>query len=88
MNGQNSSPKNGANGNPWLGLLGKLDPTTAILVAVMGGGNLLATFNGNDTSKRELDRAIREVHEIHDVIDSTVARQKEMVDILRSLKRP
>jgi hypothetical protein len=81
--------------NPKKGILEKLlseggDSTvkliTLALVVVSGGGNLLATKQtANDTDK-ELDRAIKEVHEIRAVIDDSIARQKEILEALK--KRP
>jgi hypothetical protein len=80
--------------NPKEGILDKLlsaggDSTvkliTLALVVVSGGGNLLATHKAEQSTNKELDRAIAEIHQIHDAYMESVQRQKQMQQALEKL---
>jgi hypothetical protein len=60
---------------------------TLVGVVVAGGGNLFATKNAEQVSTNEVQQAIREVHSMHDVLDISLDRQREMLEYIRDQKR-
>lgn len=73
-------------------LLSDKDPliklATLALVVLGGFGNFFATKSVGDTNQTELNLAIREIHDIHGVIDSSIKRQKEIHDMLEQILSP
>jgi hypothetical protein len=58
---------------------------TLALVVFSGAGNFFATRQAGDNSQAEQALAIREIHEIHAVIDASIQRQKEIHDMLEKI---
>jgi hypothetical protein len=56
------------------------------LVAILGGGNLVATNQTASTTQHEIEQALKEVHELHsefhNTLDSIIERQKRLEDAL------
>jgi hypothetical protein len=59
-----------------------------VLVVLSGGGNILATKEGTATNSAEIAQAIKEVHDIHDVLAESIARQKEILSRLPASPTP
>jgi hypothetical protein len=57
------------------------------LVVVSGGGNFFATNSLSNQEREDRDRAIREIHAVHDSIFEAIKRQKELEDTLDDIKR-
>jgi hypothetical protein len=53
------------------------------LIIFSGGGNLLLTRNAEKTSTHEADRAIREIHDLHEELTAAMARQKEIFEYIK-----
>jgi hypothetical protein len=60
---------------------------TLVLVVVTGGGNFFATNHLSNQEREDRDRAIREIHSVHDSIFEAIKRQKELEDTLDDIKR-
>jgi cellobiose-specific phosphotransferase system component IIA len=60
---------------------------TMALIVISGGGNFFATNNLSREEREDRDRAIREIHAVHDAIESALRRQKEMADTVDQLNR-
>lgn len=60
---------------------------TMALVVVSGGGNFFATNNLSREERYERDRAIREIHALHERIESAFERQKDIADTLDQINR-
>jgi hypothetical protein len=60
---------------------------TLVLVAISGGGNFLATTKTSEYNAEEIRRGLAEIHDLHDALQSTLDRQKDMYDIVRRLER-
>jgi hypothetical protein len=56
------------------------------LVVVAGGGNLWNTSNSNRISQEEIERALNEVHQLHDMLQPTLDRQKQMAEEITTIK--
>jgi ABC-type phosphate transport system auxiliary subunit len=90
----NEEPKNAGNGSKALaGLLNQLNVPTLIAVMLMGGGNLFQGIQSSATNHEELERAIREVHQLYEKLDDTDSRQlqalknqEEILSILRGIR--
>ena len=61
--------------------LNGLNPTTLIAILLMGGGNLFTTKQGND----EIEKAIRQVKDLHEALEETDKRQRTAMDNQRQL---
>jgi hypothetical protein len=59
-----------------------VNKTLIVLVVLFGGGNLLQTSNQGAISRSEIERAIKEVDELHATLGETVERQKAILDKL------
>jgi hypothetical protein len=59
---------------------------TLALVVVSGGSNLFATKSLSDQERSDRDRAIREIHELHDEFETAFKRQKQTTDMIEDLK--
>jgi cell division protein FtsB len=59
---------------------------TLALVVVSGGSNLFATKSLSDQERLDRDRAIREIHELHDEFETAFKRQKQTTDMIEDLK--
>ena len=57
-----------------------------VLVAITGGGNVVATKVEGDRLDRELDRAIQEVHELHGAFNDAMTRQKRLEAGIQAIK--
>ena len=57
-----------------------------ILVVLSGGGNILATKQSADLNTTEINKAISEIHDIHDQLQASIERQKEMLEALKGSK--
>jgi hypothetical protein len=66
-------------------ILTHLNWPTVALIALTGGGNFLLTNQGNNFNKEELERAIRQVKDLHNDIDQTDKRQKAAIEALEKL---
>jgi hypothetical protein len=60
---------------------------TLALVALSGGGNFLATTKTADFNAGEIDRGLKEIHDLHDVLMSSLDRQKDMYQLIRDIDR-
>lgn len=52
------------------------------LIAISGGGNWLATKEGNDFNATEIRRATQEIHELYGLLGQAAERQKRIQDLL------
>jgi cellobiose-specific phosphotransferase system component IIA len=59
---------------------------TLALVVISGGSNLFATKSLSDQERHDRDRAIREIHELHDEFETAFKRQKQTTDMIEDLK--
>lgn len=59
---------------------------TLALVVVSGGSNLFATKSLSDQERSDRDRAIREIHQLHDDFETAFKRQKQTTDMIEDLK--
>jgi hypothetical protein len=57
-----------------------------ILVVLAGGGNILATKQGTDTTSGEVTQAIKEIHDVHDALAGSIDRQKQIIQMLQDMK--
>lgn len=57
----------------------------ALLVILLGGGNLVGTETARNANEEELQLAIKEIHELHHALDDALSRQKEMADGIKRL---
>lgn len=69
--------KNGNNTTALAKLLNQLNLPTLLLIAVTGGGNLLATKQTGDEGRAE---AIRQIRDLHNALDEFEKRQKTVLD--------
>jgi hypothetical protein len=60
---------------------------TLALVVVSGGGNFFATEQLSSQQRADRDRAIREIHQLHEDFETAFKRQKEILDALDDIKR-
>jgi hypothetical protein len=60
---------------------------TLVLVAISGGGNFLATTKSSEFNSEEIRRGIQEIHDIHDQLQITIDRQKDMYNLVRDIDR-
>jgi hypothetical protein len=56
-----------------------------ILIVLAGGGNILATKQGTDTTSSEVTQAIKEIHDVHDALAGSIDRQKQIIQMLHDL---
>ena len=62
-----------------------LQKVIACLVIVAGGGNFLQNRVEDSKLNKELDRAVQEIHDLHDSYNKSVERQRGMEDMLKQL---
>ena len=79
--------ENQKNGLNFLRNLFTADKVIAALVLLMGGGNLFVTKETDQHREAELNRAIVEVHQLYDQLNSAIDRQKEIRDLLLQLTK-
>lgn len=83
--------KNGDKNGVLSKLLSDSDSTiklvTLALVVVTGGGNLLVTKETGRTTDREIEQAIREIHDVHAVLDEAMNRQKEIAKSIEEMRK-
>ena len=88
MNDENGQPKK--NGLLQL-IFGSGDTTvklvTIALVVISGGGNFLATNNLSNQERDDRDRAVREIHDLHEALDTAFRRQKDIAEELEEINR-
>jgi hypothetical protein len=60
---------------------------TLVLVALSGGGNFFATKQAERVTAGDAEKAVREIHDLHDQLNGMVQRQKEMHDMLEKLSK-
>ena len=60
---------------------------TLALVAITGGGNFLMTRQTGKETDHDVRQALREVHAMHNVLDATVQRQKDIYEMLQKLTK-
>jgi hypothetical protein len=60
---------------------------TLALVVVSGGGNLWATKETGRLGHQEAERAITELHDLHQQLSDQVQRSKRMEDMLQKLSQ-
>jgi hypothetical protein len=60
---------------------------TLALVALTGGGNFLATTKTSEYNADEIRRGLFEIHNLHDQLQSTIDRQKDMYRVLQDIDR-
>jgi predicted transcriptional regulator len=88
---ENGGKGNGGNAktNLLTQLLGSGDQSikliTLAMVVVSGGGNFFATKEVGRLSDQEAQRAVRQLDDLHARLDTTMQRQKEMYEIIKSL---
>ena len=58
---------------------------TLAAVILTGGGNFFATKEQGRISDAEAQRAVRQLDDLHERLDSTMQRQKEMYEIVKTL---
>lgn len=83
----------GSEGNAKTNLLSQLlgggDQTVKLItlaaVVLTGGGNFWATKENGRISDQEAQRAIRQLDDLHERLDATIQRQKEMYEMLKKL---
>jgi hypothetical protein len=54
------------------------------LILITGGTNFFATRQSSDTSSAELTTAIKEIHDLHDQLQGSIDRQKEIISMLKN----
>ena len=57
------------------------------MIAISGGGNFLATKQTARATDHEVNQAIHEIHNLHEQLNASIQRQKEMRDLLEKLNR-
>ncbi len=57
------------------------------MIAVSGGGNFLATKQTAKATDHEISQALREIHDLHEQLNASIQRQKEIRDLLEKLNR-
>ena len=55
------------------------------LVILAGGGNLISTDHSSRVSQADLQRAITEIHTVHEALEPMMSRQKEMSEHVKDL---
>jgi predicted transcriptional regulator len=58
---------------------------TLAMVVVSGGGNFFATKEVGRISDQEAQRAVQQLDDLHARLDTTMSRQKEMYEIIKTL---
>ena len=58
---------------------------TLALVAISGGGNFFATKQAERVTSEDAEKAVKEIHELHEQLFDTINRQKDMLEILKKL---
>lgn len=74
----NENEKNnssGVAGNALAKILNQLNAPTLITIMLMGGGNLFQGIQSSASNHDEIERAIKEVHQLYSKIDDTEQRQ-------------
>ncbi len=56
-----------------------------VMVAVSGGGNFLATKQTARATDHEISQALREIHDLHEQLNASIQRQKEIRDLLEKI---
>jgi len=56
------------------------------LVLLSGGGNFWNTQNSNRLSQEEIQRSLIEIHQLHDVLQPMLDRQKQMDENITAIK--
>ena len=69
------------------GFLNKLNPVTLVAVLAMGGGNWFATEKTSSTQREETQKAISQLHDLHDAFGPFESRQKEILEDLNQVQR-
>jgi ABC-type phosphate transport system auxiliary subunit len=89
-----SANSSSPNGSALAKVASQLNLPTLGLILAMGGGNLFQGITSSEANKHEIDRAIREVHDLHEKLDETDARQlkalanqQEILEALRARQR-
>lgn len=68
-------------GDNWIKLI------TIVLIALSGGGNFFATREASRLNEHEVNRALREIHDVHGVMDEALSRQKHLEQILEEIRK-
>lgn len=72
----------GSDSNPVVSLLTGGDKwvqfATIALVVISGGGNFWTTMQSGRDERADILKAVKEMHDLHDVLDSTLERQKQI----------
>jgi ABC-type transporter Mla subunit MlaD len=81
----NDEVKNNNSSSVLAKVLNQLNLPTLGLIMLMGGGNLFQGIQSSDSNHQEIERAIREVHQLYEKIDDTEERQQQGLTNLRTL---
>jgi len=57
------------------------------LVLLGGGSNLWNTSNSNRLGQEEIQRSLTEIHQLHDVLEPMLNRQKQMAEGIEDIKQ-
>ncbi len=90
MSGPTPDPKNGmvsllgnlaASGDNWvkMGIMA--------MIVISGGGNFLQTKQSAKATDHEVSQALREIHDLHEQLNASIQRQKEIRDLLEKLTK-
>ena len=68
-------------------LLNQLNLPTLALILLTGGGNWFATEKTSSVQREETQKAISQIHDLHDAFATFEARQKEALESLNQIQR-
>jgi hypothetical protein len=68
-------------------LLNQLNLPTLATILLMGGGNLFQGVQSSHDNHQEIERAIREVHQLYEKIDDTERRQDKALELLEQIRK-
>jgi len=67
-------------------MLANLNWPTVALIVLTGGANVLTTSHQTGLNRDEIDRALKQVRDLHDAIEDTDKRQRDALAILQELR--
>jgi hypothetical protein len=82
MNDTANGPKKNGPRNAIVEALSQMNVPTIALILLSGGGNAIFTDKSGRQTDAELQQSIRQIHELHDELDTALRNQK---DIIRQL---
>jgi hypothetical protein len=75
----NDTEKKNGGKNAIVEALSQMNVPTILLILLSGGGNVLFTDKSGRQTDAELTQSIRQIHQLHDELDTALRNQKEII---------